>query len=207
MAALSAIAMKTPGMRLMAHHSGSRVVIHHQVRDRAHSSVGCAVHDAHNALRCGHQMALGQNEEVMRTVYAATSSLNPFQDFYQFYTCLGLPHDAVDTLTSLRCVFKPEEGIFHLDAAACAGRDWVADFSSALLSTYLFTVFTESGWLTVGASCRAVVASRTLEYFELVQHMRHTRVISEYTIAGFNKLDTDSMRFILVVALSSYLPE
>eukprot|EP00971_Amphidinium_carterae_P277292 5503229-Amphidinium_carterae.1 len=44
--------------------------------------------------------------------------------------------------------------------------------------------------MAMGASCRAVVASWSLGYFELVQHMRHTRVVSEYTSAGFNTSST-----------------
>eukprot|EP00971_Amphidinium_carterae_P310663 6173267-Amphidinium_carterae.2 len=85
---------------------------------------------------------MGKNEEVLRTVHAATSALK--SSSFAFVSQIW--------------------GLGYFNLTTCASRDWVADLSCALL--------TESRWLTVGAFCRAVVAAWSLGYFALIEHMR-----------------------------------
>eukprot|EP00971_Amphidinium_carterae_P325251 6455422-Amphidinium_carterae.8 len=271
MPALAAIAVRSPGMRMLSEHGGEKILIYHQVHDRAvsnvfrhcvsgfwashagtcaankgthakemshlltwHTSVGCGVHDAHNALRWGHQTALGKNEHVLKAVYIATSALKsssfgcvlaigPWllevtrertvdqlpteRELQELYTFLGLPVHVVEVLVDFRCVYSQAEGVYMVASGKRGEQNWLAELSGALLSTFSFTLFTESRWLTVGASCRAVLSAWSLGYFGLLAYMSKRGLVNSYLQAGFEKLDEESMRFILVVAMSSYMPE
>ena len=200
-----------------------------------HSGTNCALHDAHNSLRWAHQTVLGKKESVLKAVYAATPSMKnvsfagiaamgpwllevtefrePGQcpkadDLHHLYTVLGLSPDLVDELQAWQCCFG--EGTQTLcvarDVAMCS-EDWLQAVSCMLLSVFQFQVFSESRWLTVGSSCRAVLGAWMLGYFSFLQYMRKQKSCSEYQAHGVDLLGEAALRFIAVVALSSQVAE
>ena len=64
--------------------------------------------------------------------------------------------------------------------------------------------FTQSRWATTGPSCRALTASLLLGLDELVRLTRADPHVSEYHIAGFDRLSLRVLEFTITAAVASY---
>eukprot|EP00971_Amphidinium_carterae_P016397 323646-Amphidinium_carterae.1 len=88
--------------------------------------------------------------------------------------------------------------------------DWVNALSSVLLALLGFTPFTASRWATLGTASRSYLVSMLLGYESIFQAMRDRnfrKLITDYELHGFAKLDLVGVKFLVSTAFISYVSE
>ena len=147
-------------------------------------ATGCALHDSHNALKwalhqqfCNTELTKGLyivveslrdsygqllqylgNWVVCSLQFVPDESLPPIEDRAILWTALGLDPTLVEALAcQLRLQWKG--GRLQVAASCLHLPDVMETVSSALLGVWHFKRFSDSRWITVGCSCRTLVAS------------------------------------------------
>ena len=195
-------------------------------------STGCALHDAHNALKWGlHQQFV--NADLMKGLYIVIESLrNSYGQVLSYlgdwivrslqfvpdenlpseeeravlWTALGLDPTLVDVLA---CKLRLQWNGARLQvAASCMDMpDVIETLSSALLGVWHFKKFSDSRWITVGCSCRTLIASLLTGLESLVAFIREDPASSDFHIVGFVRLSPEMKKFSAAAALASYVSD
>ena len=74
-----------------------------------------------------------------------------------------------------------------------------------MLCVFRLKKFSGSRWVTVGESCRSLLAAMSLGLEGLVSMVRESPKASGYHIHGFGQLGHDTVRYDAVAAASSHL--
>jgi hypothetical protein len=195
-------------------------------------STGCALHDSHNALKWAlHQQFC--NPDLMKGLYIVVESIRnsygqllsylgnwivrslqfvpdenlpPAEGRTVLWTALGLDPTLVEVLAcQLRLQWKG--GRLQV-AASCLGLpDVIETLSSALLGVWHFKKFSDSRWITVGCSCRTVIASLLTGLESLIAFIREDPASSDWHIAGFARLCPAMKKFCAAASLASYVTD
>ena len=195
-------------------------------------ATGCALHDSHNALKWAlHQQFC--NTELTKGLYIVVESLRnsygqllqylgnwvvrslqfvpdenlpPVEDRTILWTALGLDPTLVEVLAcQLRLQWKG--GRLQVAASCLNLPDVMETVSSALLGVWHFKRFSDSRWITVGCSCRTLVASLLTGLESLVAFIREDSASSDFHIAGFARLSPDMKKFCAAASLASYVTD
>jgi hypothetical protein len=195
-------------------------------------SGGCALHDSHNALKWAlHQQFC--NPDLMKGLYIVVESvrnsygqllsylgnwlvrslqfvpdenLPPIEDRTILWTALGLDPTLVEVLAcQLRLQWKG--GRLQVSANCLNLPDVMETLSSALLGVWHFKKFSDSRWVTVGCSCRTLVASFLTGLESLVAFIREAPASSDFHISGFARLCPDMKKFCAAASLASYVTD
>lgn len=192
-------------------------------------STPCGLHDIHNSLKWSIHARVS-NTEVLKDCFLVIESLRnsadllhrhlggwledrlrfvPEEDLpapehlYELWTSLGVEHEVADILaTELRLQWKG--GNLEVSEAAAEIPNIVGQASFALLSVWRFRVFSDSRWVSVGCSCRALAASLLTGIDSLVAYIRKNPTTSDYDIHGFDRLNEDVRHFVALAAMVSY---
>ena len=180
-------------------------------------SSGCALHDSHNALKWAlHQQFC--NAELMKGLYVVIESLRnsygqlmaqlgkwilrslqfvpddnlPSEEALAIlWTALGLDPVLVEVLSStLRLRWK--DGRLQVAASCLKLPDVMETVSSSLLGVWHFKRFSDSRWITVGCSCRTLIAGLLTGLGSLVDLVRQGPASSEWHINGFSQFSSAS---------------
>eukprot|EP00972_Heterocapsa_arctica_P058615 8644479-Heterocapsa_arctica.AAC.1 len=79
--------------------------------------------------------------------------------------------------------------------------------SSALLGLWHFKKFTDSRWITVGCSCRTLVAGLLTGLDSLVAFIRRAPESSDFYTHGFAKLSSIIKKSAAAAALASFVTD
>eukprot|EP00971_Amphidinium_carterae_P117809 2333625-Amphidinium_carterae.1 len=199
------------------------------------SSLGCCLHDAHNALRWGFQSSFGHDPEVLKKLYTSTSVYKsslvrlipglglwlqsclstrtrdalPDEDSLRtFYACLGVSADLLQLVVEDIVLFYDSEGkqLLVLDTFV-ETEGFLEILTSTLLSMWRFSKFCASRWTTVGHSCRTVALGCATGFTECFDFLHARKFVSDYEASGAELLDDACKKFCLCIGLAAYLPE
>ncbi|CAK0861146.1 unnamed protein product [Prorocentrum cordatum] len=192
----------------------------------------CSAHDCQNAFKWSLPDNFG-DPDVLRDVYIGIASVrNTFDDVLkyvhewaatsmQFSTPLGgaekrrwravwgalmLDEEVVHVLTDvLECRFV--DGQLWLSENAGERVDCVGLTCTTLLAVWRFRRFSDSRWLTVGASARTMVAAHLAGICGLFEWIRQKSPKGGYYRNGFWRLKPDRWAFLVRAALVATVPD
>ena len=167
----------------------------------------CALHDAHNSLKWAMYSSF-TDKEMMRDIYIGFESLRRSSDLLsknifewlgqhlhpcedrgaewtearlQLWMDLGVdPETSVLLAQQLQLQWDGQR-MHHLQGAFSDG-DLPESVASAVLAVWRFAHFSESRWLTVGTSCRTMVAAFLTGIAGLVQHIKKDKSNSLFSL-------------------------
>jgi hypothetical protein len=192
-------------------------------------STPCCNHDAHNGLKWSLADHLSSSDdlkdlhiaiEALRNGYSLVHSHLPafirehlhFEDLSgsletlgQFWVDIGVDADVAEALGELGLHWSDDKLMVHVEWEGNA--ELIERVSSALLHLFRFQKFTDSRWLTVGSSCRTIMASLCVGLHRLVATVRNDPGASQYHIHGFDRLTPSKRRFIVIASMSSVVAD
>ena len=194
----------------------------------------CALHDSQNAFRWAMWNSF-TDKELVRDIYIAIESLRRSADVLQshLYEWIGekvqVRDDRGDDWVQQRRALWLELGIdietadllaadlqlwWEADSQAlCVLRGAYADgdlweaIASGLMSVWRFARFTESRWLTVGSSCRSLVAGILTGIESLVHFIYKNPRASKFYLNGFGRLRQSRKEFLVVASIVGRVAE
>ena len=194
--------------------------------------IPCCQHDTHNALKWSLHSYFN-DAQLMGDMYIIVASvrnayvllhqhlahwlqaklvlvpdheLPPVQERVDLWTALGVDPDLVELL-ACKLRLQWEGGKVEI-AESCADLpDLLETLSTALLGLWQFQQFSASRWVTIGASCRNLVAAWLSGFDSLVAATRADPKASDFHIHGYTKLTPDLRKFVAIAAFSSYTSE
>ena len=200
-----------------------------------YSHCGCALHDAHNALRWAYETMFGKEASLQKALFAAMASyrqclLPTFsclgswlvevvevlpdtqapdeEHLLQLYSYLGTPASLLDELVSrLRLRWDPLRHRLQVTASFMALENSLEELSRVLTCLWRFQSFTASRWCTVGKSCRCYALCLVTGYMHLFSYAKRQGVLPSFESAGATDVPQSVHTFCMVMAFVSYLPE
>ena len=189
----------------------------------------CAAHDAQSALRWAMQPE-SQDSALVRDIYVTLESLRNSIDLIHLHMgdwiasrlefvppmseeaverrrlvwqALDLEHEVVETLAEMQLTFA--EGKIQVTDALLTSPIVLDTISTALKSAFRFIRFSDSRWLTVGASCRILVAGHLLGLDDLVEEIIDNPDASKYYLGGYRRMSSEPnrKRFVVEAAFTS----
>eukprot|EP00971_Amphidinium_carterae_P130147 2578225-Amphidinium_carterae.1 len=198
-----------------------------------HSSVGCALHDAHNGLKWALQVHFESG--MLRDVFAGLAcyrqsfrhipvklgdwllkvlvtkpieELPSASELMDFYSVLGMPASLLDTVCSeMHLCWDATKKVLLISTGFMSKSDGVAILSGCLLDCWRFPSFSDSRWLSIGLSCRGFTLAMSLGFKHCFDWMRQQRTISPFYSSGADQFQDSCISFCLVAGLSSYLTD
>ena len=196
--------------------------------------IGCALHDAHNALKWGlHQQC--SDRQFMKDLWKVFQALRNSYDLILKYVCPWLiehvawteeancpPMDELqdvwDTLgldpvlsqlmvEEMRMRWDPQTQRLHIKSDWQRRPNAMDDIATVLLGVWRFKQFSDSRWVTIGCNSRSIVAGLLTGLDSLVGRIRADPLASDYEIKGWEKFDTRAKRFVVVASVASYVSD
>ena len=191
----------------------------------------CAAHDTHNALKWG-LGTLYDLETHAKNLYVAVDSLrNSFHLIHsmiakfisdkvrffpmeqcccadilqQMWLALGLDSVLVEELVKLRLLYR--DGHLQVLDVHLQDQGLHESIHHCLLSVLRIRRFTSSRWCSMGASCRQLLASLLLGVSAIVDMCFADPSCSDYYLNGYKMLVPETVEFLSVCALSSYVAD
>jgi len=196
-------------------------------------SSACASHDAHNALKWSLHSCF-KEPNMLKDMYVGIASLRnsygmlvqymgewlcdslvfvnddelpPERTLQVMWTALGVEYDIVEELVSLGLIFH--NGKLQIKASSVdTVADVVGAVSGVLLALWRFKTFSTSRWMTLGTSCRTLVAGYLSGLEVYVSFIRAKPDTSDFHIHGFQPLHLAEMKsFAIKIALIAYISD
>ena len=124
---------------------------------------------------------------------------------FGFWVDLGVEADAAERLADLGLLWH--EGKLVFDRAALLTKDVIVEAVHCFKSVLRLKGFSDSRWVTMGGSCRTLLAARQLGLDEMVRIIRAQKDTSDYYIHGFAELVGDVGVYCAVSALVCNVPD
>ena len=124
-----------------------------------------------------------------------------------FWKSLGVDSEVVELVVKMGLWWDEESGhLVVLDK--CRGQENIYQrIQDALLGLWEFRTFSDSRWVTVGVSCRGVVAGLQSGLEAYVKFLRQTKKAKDEFLHGFGRVQEEHKQFLVVAGLSSYVAE
>eukprot|EP00974_Lingulodinium_polyedra_P008540 815241-Lingulodinium_polyedra.AAC.1 len=127
--------------------------------------------------------------------YVAEQDLPPVGERTCLWTSLGLEPAVVEWLADdLKLEWK--EGRLRVVDTWATKTDVIEQVAAALLTVWKFKPFSSSRWVTVGVSCRTMVAALLTGLPSLVSRVRDDPAASDWDIQGFSRLSQEVKSFV-----------
>ena len=188
-------------------------------------STGCAAHDCQNALQWGLKSLSGDEADTIRRMWVSISALRNAYDLlhrflpafiseklylseepydhhsvYSFWVTLGVESEVSDVLAAMNLHWSGGK----LSVSVSQGLGNLHEtIAAAMLAVFRFKQFTDSRWITVGDSCRSLMASMALGLQGLVDFIRAKPSASDFYIHGFAQLNTDALRYSAIASVAA----
>eukprot|EP00971_Amphidinium_carterae_P327905 6459499-Amphidinium_carterae.1 len=197
-----------------------------------HSYNFCAAHDGQNSLKWG-VASLFQDKDAVKNLYVAVMSqrscyykaVTMLWEFIQtvlvlvprsqcasaevlkeLWTCLGVDASLSEVLSErMRLQWKGGK-LLVLDTYL-SEEGASEELTAALLELWKFPCFNAGRWCSVGPSTRGLIRALLSGGGKVIHWLRARGHLSDYYAGGFDKLDVDLQKRVLVACLSSYLSE
>jgi hypothetical protein len=218
----------------LAHHQFTREVEGEAVAHRLwlthwRSVVGCFGHDCHGGLRWG-VFHLLSDKDVVRDSYIAVESLRngfdviecnlvpwitahlQFEDSplsveerNRVWMLFGLSGGWLDVAVSLQV--RWENGCLKVGIEQLPGEPLVQRIKGLLMKLFKFSKFTDSRWVTLGTTGRAIIAGYMVGLPSLVDWCIKNPSTSSWYIKGFLRMSDACRHLYSVVGLSSFVAD
>eukprot|EP00971_Amphidinium_carterae_P336401 6472763-Amphidinium_carterae.2 len=189
---------------------------------------GCAAHDSHKCLQWGLQRYLSNADllrdccivmESIRNSYTALASslvgwigeklvrVPPCEEGagrLALWQHLGVDADIIDLLCEMELRWGENELCISETYASSSG-DVIGDISLCILAVLRVRKYSDSRWLTIGVSCKTLLAACLLGLCDLVAHVRAQHHTSDFYLHGFTRLSKDLKLFLVLGAAVSYV--
>ena len=218
----------------LSHTAGSSLTAHN-TQLQVHLECGCALHDAHNALKWVWSMLFQKSSELLGIMFSGVQSyrssvaksvaglsqwlaekLQPLdqgqckseEELQAFYAALGVNADLLSQLCGdMRLHWNvATERLEVLDTFLVQAGS-IDEITAMLLMLWRFPSFCASRWVTIGASCRAYLQGVATGYANLYASLRNSGIVSDFEGAAGDRLTADARVFAVVLAIVSYVPE
>ena len=198
-----------------------------------HSTVGCACHDAHNALRWAVQLSQGEPDLVknifigLATVRKLFFTMVGFMDRWlplvaegvdahalpmsatleAAYSLFGADEEQVKVLVSARLHWNPDSGRLLVHQDFLAQPDAVSQISAVLLDIWRYPAFSASRWVTFGTSAKRFALAVMTGMMSLVEYVVQQGGLSDYEASGAAFLSAEERRWCCHVGLVATVPD
>eukprot|EP00971_Amphidinium_carterae_P335140 6470818-Amphidinium_carterae.1 len=196
-----------------------------------HTSVSCACHDGHNAVKWAAHGDFS-SEQRMTSIYIACSAmrtgfmkcfamlaawirqvLEPVscerlpstESLKSLWSVLQVPEASMEVMLQLR-LFWSGSSLF-IDEEALTDPDWLETLTTLLMTIWRLPSWTASRWLTIGASCRSYTIACLTGFENMFSFLNETSTVSAYDQTGYERLDAGAKDFLVVTSLVSYTSE
>ena len=191
-------------------------------------STGCAAHDGHNSLKRALHEHFG-DASLLKDCHIIVASLRNVFDLilkhlpawleryvrfvdgvpdrdecFMLWTSLGVEGDIANLLADFRARWNGYVLLVH--------SDWEDDeevfhnLSYCILALWIFRKFSDSRWLSVGTSCRAVVVALLLGLDSVLKYARR-HPHSEEFIHGVDRLTNPVRKFMVLAGMISFVSQ
>ena len=193
---------------------------------------GCAAHDAQSAFRWALHKELA-DADLLRDVYVSVEALRNSYDLITSRLLSWIsqrlsyaPAQSAFWMQHQRFLWQALDVEMETQEILSStlqlrfenGRLWVVDdvstmpdgldtISTALLSTWRFVRWSDTRFLTVGASSRTIIAGLLTGLGDLVEYIRQDPTASKFYINGFSRLQGDRKVFLAQCAVISRVAE
>jgi len=185
----------------------------------------CSMHDTHNALK----WALSGicEAEVTRTLWSVVSALRHAFDLlmgclasfvvenlvwvdeqlgsqdelYSFWTVLGLPSDLADDMAQLGIFWR--NGRLQVHRSHIDEEDVIGRITFIYLSVSRFRAWSNSRWVSMGDTCRSLIALQCLGLEAWVMKVRVDPSKSDYHLHAAGQLDKECLLYATLCSLVS----
>eukprot|EP00971_Amphidinium_carterae_P331954 6465810-Amphidinium_carterae.1 len=195
-----------------------------------HTHVGCAIHDSHNALKWS-SFALFSDSLVQQNAYLGlVACKNAFMrvtggigdwllnvvravpehdlpgraEVVELWEFLGVTAQ-VETLADSRVHWQGDH--LCVSETFLRGVSWLELLSGCLLDLWKFHPWTASRWATLGPASRSYVVGALLGFHSMCSFLYRLGLLSDYDVAGMQKLDTTAKILLVTTALVAYPSE
>jgi hypothetical protein len=189
-------------------------------------STGCAAHDCQNALQWALKSLCRDEADTVKRLWVSISALRNSYDLlhrympafisqklhvseepydqhsvYSFWVTLGVDSEVADILAAmnLHCA----GGKLCVTVSNQSLGDIQERIATAMLAVFRFKQFTDSRWITVGDSCRSLMASLALGLQGLVEFIRAEPSASDFHIHGFEQLNVEALRYSAIASIAA----
>ena len=196
-----------------------------------HTYVGCVCHDLHNALKWS-MSAEFQDTDMLKKIYnlcvasrhlymaiynglgsalwellvpSNASTLPSTTQLRNLWESLQLGEDLVEELVHFKIICL--EGVLHVDEESMKDPDAMARLSACLMGAWAFKTFSASRWLTIGQSCRTLLAAWLSGYQLIAAALDSEDKLPAFEVAALNAIDQSCRRFVCVASFAALLPE
>ena len=213
---------------LLAMHSTSPTAALEQLTDWVIANGDC-LHDAHGGFtwslkpwmadeaivknmfivvasyRNGYDLLMRHLPEWIRDHLRFEEPAMPPEAYEQLWASLDVQPGIAQKLVELRVLFR--DGYLWV-AEECKGHKNIGDdLIWALMGVWRFVPFSESRWVSVGPSTRAVVSSHLLGLSSLVAQVRKDPRSSDFYIGGAARMNEQLMSICIIAAMSASTSE
>ena len=193
-------------------------------------STGCANHDCQNSLDWCLRPTVSDAKDTVKRLYVVCKSLRDgfslvadgivsfvneklsydpepwdHQEVYAFWSAFGLMSEVADELARINLRYSGGRLLCGIRTGSLEERRGVA--ISALKDVFKFRTFTESRWLSIGSSTRALTASLLLGLDGVLSMIRAKPENSDWYIGGVAHLSADARRYAVVASLAAVVPD
>ena len=190
--------------------------------------VPCSLHDTHNALKWSMGPRL-RSPELLKDLYIVLASIsNSYKQIVdrlsswlsshlrfreadalpepealqELWVSLGADPFVVGEIMDLRLIY--EDGCLWTIQVDNDIRAIVHRVVFILLSLWRFTQYSEGRWVSIGDSCRSLVAGMLTGLPSLIAEVIEDEAESNFHINGFTRLQEEMKQFVVIVAFASY---
>ena len=190
---------------------------------------GCACHDISNSFKWALNPFIQEN--LLKDLYIVVESLRNSFTILQasmrkflikylsfrpegattgaaaawFWQVMGVEVDMMEAVLEVSPWWEGERLWVNSELANDRGN--LGKITTVLQYLFKWRKFTETRFLSVGSSCRGVVASLAVGLSALVEIARATPGCTDYHISGFGRLSPAVLEYMVVAAVSSWAPD
>ena len=197
------------------------------------TSSACSLHDAHGSHRWG-LSSLHADQDMLKGLYVSIQSIRNSMDYVyehigswlaahievvedddalpsaeylqRLWTALGAEFEVVSTICDARMHWQGER--LCIARSFVESEDDVVDIiSGTLLSLWTLRTFSDTRWLGMSSSLRALVGALLSGIDSIVAHICRAPHTLEYHISGWAKLTPEARKFAVVSAMSGYVSD
>eukprot|EP00971_Amphidinium_carterae_P337569 6474441-Amphidinium_carterae.1 len=82
-------------------------------------------------------------------------------------------------------------------------KDWIAEFTGALLDLWRLPSYSASRWMSIGSTCRHYISLEATGYLSFHTWLRDRKILSEYEGGGADKMGEGERLWAFTLGLAS----
>eukprot|EP00971_Amphidinium_carterae_P012563 247335-Amphidinium_carterae.1 len=195
-----------------------------------HTTVGCSLHDAHNALKWS--IGFFADAKLLQSVFngvvavrsiffvlvqhvneilphiiqvAPENSLPSAEELQSLWLALGVEGELATELVHFRLLVRGD--FLYVSETAFLEERVLERLCNMCLALWRVPAFCGSRWLTIGASCRRMLCAWLTGFGAAVSYLEKKQLVASYTVSGVKFLDGDCRHFMAVCGIACRVSE